>query len=326
MSANPTADSWLTFLGNSIMALQPFSAYHQRLARARLAQRILGSADRSGFADLAWDSLGQWVDAVTFQRDGIIWTGSLRSLITRELFVQGGFQKEQIENLLSWLKESYPLWRQRPVIINVGANIGDTCIPMALATDKVFVACEPVPQTFNLLCRNVTENRLNERIRGRQVAVSKTSDSLKMVLTDELGQCEVQGAEGKQGYPLEHYRGGTIDVPAVSLDSLVTAEGIRPDDVALVWSDTQGYESDVLQSGASLWQSGTPAWVEVWPAGLNAQGGADRFVHVCEQYFKGFIESAALRAGDGKPRPIRDLADLVASLGGTNHTDVLLLQ
>ena len=146
-----------------------------------------------------------------------------------------------------------------------------------------------------------------------------------MVLADELGQSEVQGIDGKQGYPREHYRAGTVEVPALTLDALVSTEGIRSDDVALVWSDTQGYETDVLESGSALWQTGTPAWVEVWPAGLNVQGGVERFVKVCQRYFCGFIESGALRAGSLEPSDIQKLSSIVGSLVGVDYTDVLLL-
>jgi FkbM family methyltransferase len=322
---NLKPDTWPTLLGNSILALQPFSARRRAGARKQLATYFLRNAPRGQFAEMLWDVLPGWMDTISFRRDGVFWTGSVRSLITRQLFVEGGFQQEEINHLLEWLKNQYPPWNTRSTIINAGANIGDTCIPMALATEKQFIACEPVAATFAMLCRNVNDNGLQERIRCRQVAVSATADNVKMVLSEELGQCEVEGTEGKQGYPLEHYRAGTVVAPALTLDSLVTMEGHRGNDVALVWSDTQGCEADVLESGASLWQAGTPAWVEVWPAGLNAQGGVDRFIRVSQRFFRRFIESSALRSGRSEPSEIRDLPGIIGLLAGLDYTDVLLL-
>ncbi|HLW68250.1 MAG TPA: FkbM family methyltransferase [Gemmataceae bacterium] len=322
---NAPSDSWFTLLANSILGVQPFSAQRREWAHKQIARRFLNTASRTDYAEALWDSLPQWMQAISFRRDNIIWTGSVRSQITRQLFLAGGFQKEEIDQLLAWLGKYHPHWNRRTTIINVGANIGDTCIPMALASQKSFVACEPVPETFLFLCRNVADNRLSERIRCRQLAISATAEKLTMVLPDEPGQCEVQGPEGKQGYPLEHYQAGTVEVSARTLDALVNMEGILTDDVALVWTDTQGYESDVLQSGRSLWLAGVSAWVEVWPAGLNAQGGIDRFLDVCRQFFRHFVDARALLSGQSEPRTIGDLAALVASLGGLDHTDVLLL-
>jgi hypothetical protein len=98
---------------------------------------------------------------------------------------------------------------------------------------------------------------------------------------------------------------------------------IGPEQVALVWSDTQGFESQVIESGAELWAKGVPLWVEVWPKGLDCHGGTDRFVTSCERYFRQFATAKHIHA---TPEPIEALKSTVADLKKHGvSTDVLLI-
>src|SRR5262249_29934198 len=124
---------------------------------------------------------------------------------------------------------------------------------------------------------------------------------------------------------------GEVKVPASSLDTIVAEEGFRPEDVAFVWSDTQGYETQVLESGEKVLGAGTPAWVELWPSGLDAHGGVERFIDVCRRHFRQFVPSNDL--ADGRPalRDIGELPKLVDSINQIDRatkmdfTDVMLL-
>jgi FkbM family methyltransferase len=321
----PSFRWWTSVLLNGARALQPFSARRRREGLQVLARRLLQVQDAQQRGDLLWELLQGRADTLTFRRDGVVWNGSVRSVVTRSLFAEGGYQHEEIDHLLRWLAAHFPGWAERRTIINVGANIGDTCVPLALHTDKRLIACEPVPDTFALLRRNVEDNHLGSRIRCRQVAVSAAPGSVTMVLADDQGQNEVKGRDGKQGYSAEHYQRGTVEVPATTLDALAAEDGGRAEDVALVWSDTQGYEREVLESGAGLWRVGAPAWVEIWPAGLNAQGGTGKFVEVCRRHFKHFLVAGHLKEGKAEPSAIDGLSGLVESIGGLDFTDVLLL-
>lgn len=317
--------SWLSALRHVALTLQPFSARRRKASLWEITKRLVQAQDNPESSDLLWALLQGKVDAVTFRRDGLTWTAPVHSWIARELLDRGGYHAKELHQLLRWLPNNLPDWRSRGIIVNVGANIGDTCIPLALQTEKRLIACEPVPDTFEFLHRNVVANKLEDRIRCRQFAVSATPGTVTMVLPDDPGQSEVEGRDGKQGYAGRHYRRGKVVVPAATLDSLVAGEEARPEDVALVWSDTQGYESDVLESGKDLWRSGTPAWVEVWPAGLNGHGGIARFLDVCGRHFKQFLASQQLRDDNAHPRDIQELPGFVQAITGVEYTDVLLL-
>jgi hypothetical protein len=97
---------------------------------------------------------------------------------------------------------------------------------------------------------------------------------------------------------------------------------VSPDEVGLVWSDTQGFESQVIESAPSLWAHGTCLWVEIWPQGLAAHGGSVRFVEICKKYFTRFISEKHL---DGETENMDALDAVVAELRLGEHVDVLLI-
>jgi hypothetical protein len=55
------------------------------------------------------------------------------------------------------------------------------------------------------------------------------------------------------------------------------------------WCDAQGSETDVIESGASIWRSGARLWTEVWPAGLERHGGIKRFDAAVRNHFASFV-------------------------------------
>jgi FkbM family methyltransferase len=117
------------------------------------------------------------------------------------------------------------------LIVDVGAGIGDfTVLAASRFPSAWIVACEPNPQTFAVLERNVRRNRLSN-VDTRCVAVGTQS-------TFELGQgrWSAETSTFKTGGP-------GFEAPAVSLDELI---GSR--DVELLKIDCEGAELDVLES------------------------------------------------------------------------------
>jgi FkbM family methyltransferase len=321
-----TQSRWvLSVLRNTVRALDPFSLQRRRLGRDVVTRRFLEAQSVDERNDFIWSILQGSVEGVRFRREGLIWNGSISNTVTRALFFQGGYHSEELRSLVRSLARLSPSWSSRSLIVNVGANIGDTCIPLARETGKRVIACEPVPQTYEFLCRNVTENGLEKLVRCRQLAISAKAGPVTMLLAEDPSHNEIRGEDGCQGYSIDHYRAGSMNVPASSLDAIVSDDGGSPESVALVWSDTQGFESDVLESGRALWAAGAPAWVELWPDGLAAHGGTQRFVDVCRRHFRHFLASRSILRGDLPPSEIVHLPRLVDSLPKGGFTDVLLL-
>jgi hypothetical protein len=69
----------------------------------------------------------------------------------------------------------------KPVVFDIGANVGTVCIPLVL--QGVFeraLAFEPEQRNFGYLARNIEQNGLSDRVQGFQVALSSASGELEL--------------------------------------------------------------------------------------------------------------------------------------------------
>jgi FkbM family methyltransferase len=274
--------------------------------------------------------------ALSFERDGVKWTVPPgEDGIGEELFRAGTYCGETLDAVLAFVAERRP---GCPWIVDVGANIGTTTIPCALAGFDV-LAIEPVPATLRYLKVNIDSNALEKHVRVLEAAVAVGVDEVSIAVSTSLGNSEViptpastPGFEGSYG------RAETIRVPALELDAAVRSSNIPAESVAVVWSDAQGSDTSVIETGSALWSAGVPLFVEFWPPGLATKGGVDAFVNRASEHFKEFIHAdngghevlKALDAcGDRRlaPRPVAELRGLevIAANYPGQFTDVLLL-
>ena len=266
-------------------------------------------------------------DAVTFTRDGLTWTtAAVRHTITRNLFVHGRHPRDEVAALGAWLAAHGRLGDAHPFAVDVGANVGAPTLFFARDLGRRVVAVEPVPQTFALLRRNVEANGFGDRVTLVNAAIAETAGTVSMVRHAKDGWSEVADSGGAatpvgDGSPGE----GTVDVPARRLDDVVAAAGARPDEVSFVWSDTQGFEAQVIRSGAALWAAGTPAFVELWPEALGRHGGVAAFADACRAHFRNFVlrDDLVARGAAAEPRPVESMEAVLRSL--RKQTDGLLL-
>lgn len=296
-------------LALGLQALNPGSSGEGVLARRRLMLRLLRLVRTE----------------VAFRRNGFDWTGLTHCSITREIYLNDHYQDASIEHVAGWLKAHGHF--DRSVIVNVGANLGDVALPLT-RTGKRVIAVEPNPQTFARLERNVRRNGLEDRITCCRCAVSEAAGTAELVMARDPGNSELNSDQGRVGFDGMDQRQDLVQVQTTRLDSLVGSVGFRPEDVALVWSDTQGFESHVIASGTALWQGGTPLWVELWPRGLACHGGVTHFLDLCRQHFRTMVPAADFAgpgAASARPRPVAELEPLLAGLQNADFTDVLLL-
>jgi FkbM family methyltransferase len=251
---------------------------------------------------------------MSFERNGFRWTGEPNCLVSESIFLSDHYQDDSIEAVSRFVK------LDRPTVVNIGAHMGDVALPLSRKWEKV-IAIEPAPSTFAKLQRNVRQNGLDGRIICYQAAISDTSGERELVVYRETAACELVGDEGRVGYGDREYL-ERVPVKTWRLDHLMEALKVSANDVGLVWSDTQGFESQVIESAPALWAGGTCLWVEIWPQGLECHGGSRHFVEVCKKYFAHFVEEKRM---DGKPESIDALELIVDRLKDGEHTDVLLI-
>ncbi len=267
------------------------------------------------------------LDALTFRSGDTTWTvPAADDPVARKVFVDGAFQGREIQSVSAWLSEYGYLGDDKSTIVEVGANLGTTTVPFAKRTGKRVLAIEPMPENFEFLQRNVSDNGLDERVTCIQAGVSSASRELTMVSNPAGGLSEVKADGEYQGYGKPPEQSRLVQVSAISLDEAVRSHGIAPQDVAFVWSDTQGYEREVIESGGSLWAAGVPLVVELWRDGLRVHGGVEAFVETVQKRFGTMILSKELIAqGTSAPRrPISELSSVIEALGN-RVTDALLI-
>jgi FkbM family methyltransferase len=242
------------------------------------------------------------------------------------LFVEGGFQVAEIQALLRWAQHSGVFSGSRNVLIDAGANLGTTCMPMVRAAGCRALAIEPVAANFSWLRQNVESNGLTDKILLANKAIALQPGRLRMCLTGTSGGHFIAGADGAALRPDLVER--CEDVEADTLSGIVAAAGLDAGEIALVWADVQGCELAVIESGSEFWARGIPLWAEIEPHSLRRQGTFDIFAAAVAAHFDRFIEAPELiRLGAAAvPRPIAGFADLVAGITPEQiNTDVLLL-
>lgn len=172
--------------------------------------------------------------------------------IGRELFTKGFFDHPKLDAAL------FALGLNRVgMLVNIGANIGDVCIPALLRgqADRVF-AVEPDRINFALLKINVDWNDCGSRTTCIPAALSDSRNPIRLSQPDW----------GNRG---GFYVDGEVSAKA---DAVVRAEGIQCfllDDFRLnlgksdlIFMDVEGHELQVLRGSQQTLADGVPVVLE----------------------------------------------------------------
>ena len=192
---------------------------------------------------------------------------------------------------------------------------------MALTHPCRILAIEPSSSNLHFLRRNVESNGLSGRFTIATRAIMRQSGRVRMVLVSEDHGCNLIdrfGTSTGQGFE---------EVLAQPFDEIAREHGIQPSEIAFVWSDTQGCEGDLMESGSVLWAGGTPLYAEVEPASLERQGELVTFTAIAARHFDRFIDSRELTLdiANARVQSIAELGPLIESLKPEGAADLLFL-
>jgi FkbM family methyltransferase len=265
---------------------------------------------------------------ITFRRSGFRWTGFSDDVdITWSVYADGDYQPRARRALVRRLEEDGWLAAGARHVVDVGANLGTTALPLARDHGFMVLAIEPWQAVFDLLERNVRQNRLEDRIVCVRAAVGPESRSRELLLPigssgrAELAQTGPLPEDGIADVGV----GGVAEVRTAPLSELLREQNVEPADVAFVWSDAQGSDGHVISTGRELWDAGVPLYMELWPDGLRHQGAYAPVAEAASYGFSSFIAKREL-IGEVRPRlrPVAELGVYMAACG-RDHTDVLLV-
>ena len=162
-----------------------------------------------------------------------------QNLIESHVFINGVWEPHISELIGGFLNVP------NAAVIDVGANVGATSIPLAKHfTEARFFLFEPHPIIFNDLVRNISFNKI-ENIKAYNIAITDQSDSFLPFFAQKNAK-NFGLSSFTLNHDIEEYE--VIRVECKSLDAMFDSEI----NLKVIKIDTQGHELNVLLSAKNL--------------------------------------------------------------------------
>jgi len=149
--------------------------------------------------------------------------------------------------------------RPGDLFIDIGANIGSYTILAAGVASADCISIEPVPQTFEVLKKNIAINGLAKRVTALNIGIGAEKAILHFTKHLDTVNHVIRDNSDEKGEDL-------IDVPCECLDTLLL-NGQKP---ALLKIDVEGFEQEVINGARHLLED--PA-LKAIIIELNGSGG-----------------------------------------------------
>jgi FkbM family methyltransferase len=195
------------------------------------------------------------------------------------------------------------------VFVNIGANIGTTCLNAFDAGFRRFVAVEPEPTNHALLTRNLT-GLTGAQVRLLASAAGDVEGTATLHLhPTNLGRHSLVGPKSKAD------GAHAVDVPVKRLDDIVA-----PGTPFALFVDVEGFEPQVLRGGARALRDDCVAIaLEVTPSRYQPADSADLAARLAAFAPEFTLLPEAIR------HPVADLPGLIESRP-SGHFDVILVR
>jgi FkbM family methyltransferase len=165
------------------------------------------------------------------------------------------------------LVRDHVLARGGGTLIDVGANIGLTSIPVARARNTVCHVFEPDPQNHALLLRNAAANGVQSLVHAYNVAVMEREGTLTLERSsDNMGDHRIRVTPVTAGAYGEERR-SLVQVAGRPLDACLAGQPLAGPVVLKV--DTQGAEARVFRGATATLDRVDVLFAEYWPYGLR---------------------------------------------------------
>lgn len=176
---------------------------------------------------------------------GLEWTLDLRSASHRRLV----FGEYLGQGVALWCR--HWLRRQGGVVVDIGANIGQTTLLFAPIPNVHVLAIEANPSCADWLERDLRHYPA-WRVDVLRVGLAEKDGTLPMIVPDFVGEHGAQGTFRMEWY--SDRRVERIDVPVTTFDRLLAEHGVKH--VRLWKIDVEGFELSVLAGAEESLSSG----------------------------------------------------------------------
>jgi FkbM family methyltransferase len=241
-------------------------------------------------------------------------------VISPEVFAHSAYDEDELRWVLDFLDQP----QKGRTVVEVGANIGTTTIPLLARYGAARVeAFEPDPFNYDLLRCNLILNHVDAQAVTHPWAVSDADGEVNFELCRwNFGDHRVRITdEAVDGLHDEASR-STITVAARRLDDAVTTP---VEEIGLIWVDAQGHEAHILEGAEQLLSRDIPWAIEYWPYGLNRQGGLDRLNRAIARRFTHVVDVRQSRRNGRTVRLESTGLDRLAAELGDDYTDLILV-
>lgn len=195
--------------------------------------------------------------------------------LTRPVPYRMGLDLHSKHELMAYLMSGYEADATRFLVsvydgkgcfLDVGANIGLISIPFALMTrasvrapaqELPAIYCvEPVQSNYESLCRNVSRNGLENRMRALRLGLGEVERSVLIQVEDNLKEGDGTGTanilpEGST------YKCERVPLQITTIDDLVASAEL-PQQCSLIKLDTDGYDLFVLKGAGKMLSHARP--------------------------------------------------------------------
>lgn len=242
-----------------------------------------------------------------------------------------------VENKKIWAKdemdfvlEYYESISARPgLMIDIGANVGTSVIYFRdkLGQTCRFYAAEPVTENFNLLNANCSLNGFND-IKTFRFGISDSEGEARMDINpNNMGNCKIAGSDDARLVQCEKdetYVGEPVKL--ITLDTLISDNGISLDTASLFWIDVEGHEPEVFKGGMNSFRNSDSAvFMEFNPRLYKHNGRYEDFLKDIKECFGRFICYEQHEPGKYDFRDISEINN-VADENDMNQCNLLLVK
>jgi FkbM family methyltransferase len=243
--------------------------------------------------------------------------------VLSEYMLSGTYSPELMKFLLAWFQRF-----GHGTMIDVGANIGLTSIPLAMSGVDC-ICFEPDAGNFKLLQANAKRHELSGSVKLFNIAIFDSDSEVSFEISDwNHGDHRVRMVDSKGAFGEEHRVVTTV--AARRLDNVVDTKVIRRP--LFVKIDTQGGEAHALKGGESVISSADLLSLEFCPYLLRRAGQHEQvLIDFVERHFAaGYIGNWHSHSERHRLLKIDELVLTLRSfsrtINTTEHLDLLLVR